>query len=105
MLYYVTFFLSIFHCTDIVDVFPRNGSTEGGTQISITLNVPIFNNSDNIKVLVGGESISLHLCYPKFSYPFNVSIPYVGGCDASLKIDSTAERMMHDCCSQNLNLG
>ena len=50
--------LTIFHCTDILDVFPRNGSTEGGTQISITLNVPIFNNTDNIKVLVGGESIS-----------------------------------------------
>lgn len=49
----------LYHCTDIVDVFPRNGSTEGGTQISITLNVPIFNNTDNIKVLVGGESISL----------------------------------------------
>ena len=52
-------FLSIYHCTDILDVFPRNGSTEGGTQISITLNVPIFNNSDNVKVLVGGESIAL----------------------------------------------
>ena len=50
--------LTIFHCTDILDVFPRNGSTEGGTQISITLNVPIFNNTNNIKVFVGGESIS-----------------------------------------------
>ena len=50
--------LTIFHCTDILNVFPRNGSTEGGTQISITLNVPIFNNTNNIKVFVGGESIS-----------------------------------------------
>ena len=58
--FYMT--LSIYHCTDILDVFPRNGSTEGGTQISITLSVPIFNNTDNIKVLVGGESILLHFC-------------------------------------------
>jgi len=39
-------------------VFPTNGSAKGGTQISITLNVPIDVYSDNIKVLVGGKMSS-----------------------------------------------
>ena len=39
-------------------MFPTNGSARGGTQISITLNVPIDVYSDNIKVLVGGKMSS-----------------------------------------------
>ena len=41
--------------TDILDVSPNNGSTEGGTNISITVNAPLANYSmEDMKVLVGG---------------------------------------------------
>ena len=54
--------------TDILDVSPNNGSTEGGTNISITVNAPLANYSmEDIKVLVGGT--------------FTITIPCIQCCD------------------------
>ena len=56
--------------TDILNVSPNNGSTEGGTTISITVNAPLANYSmEDIKVLVGGM--------------LTVTIPCVQYCDCA----------------------
>ena len=44
----------MFFFTDILYVTPSGGSTDGGTKITITVNTPLANYTDNIKVFVGG---------------------------------------------------
>jgi len=51
-------------------VFPTSGSARGGTQISVTLNVPIDVYSDNIKVLVGGEMNRVDICFPRDGWSY-----------------------------------